>query len=218
MSRTGGRRQPTTRITLNRDYIAGVALTVIDTAGLDGFTMRKLGTALGADPMAAYRHFADQQDLFDGIAEAIFDELDMENLPWQEDWPELMSAYAHRLRSTLRRHPNAVPIFATRPVRSAAAIETGNWMLERLQGVGFTSAVALQFARCLREYVVGHILSQTVAAVAAQRSRKPAPNAPDYNNLAAAADATADTDHFEIGLTAMLDGFGKHLGEIADHS
>ncbi|WP_433627703.1 TetR/AcrR family transcriptional regulator C-terminal domain-containing protein [Nocardia sp. CA-120079] len=210
--------KPPTRIALNRDYIAATALTVIDTTGLDGFTMRKLGTALGADPMAAYRHFTDQQDLFDGIAEAMFDELDMETLPWQQDWPELMRAYAHRLRSTLRRHPNAVPIFATRPVRNTAAIETGNWMLERLQGVGFTPAVALQFARCLREYVVGHILSRTVAAVAAQRSRKPAPNTPDYNTLAAAADATADTDHFEIGLTAMLDGFSRHLGEIADHT
>ncbi|MEV6137273.1 TetR/AcrR family transcriptional regulator C-terminal domain-containing protein [Nocardia sp. NPDC051990] len=213
MSRTGRRGQPSTRTALNRDYIAAVALTVIDTAGLDGFTMRKLGAALGADPMAAYRHFTDQQDLFDGIAEAMFDELEMETLPWQQDWPELMSAYAHRLRSTLRRHPNAVPIFATRPVRSAAAIETGNWMLERLQDVGFTPAVALQFARCLREYVVGHILSHSVAA---QRSRKPTPNAPDYNALAAAADATVDTDHFDIGLTAMLDGFSRHLGEIAD--
>ncbi|WP_433730666.1 TetR/AcrR family transcriptional regulator [Nocardia sp. CA-129566] len=214
MNRPAGRRQPTpsTRTALNRDYIAAVALTVIDTAGLDGFTMRKLGAALGADPMAAYRHFTDQQELFDGIAEAMFGELEMETLPWQADWPELMSAYAHRLRSALRRHPNAVPIFATRPVRSAVAIETGNWMLERLQGVGFTPAVALQFARCLREYVVGHILSHTVAAVAAQRSRKPAPDAPNYNTLAAAADAAADSDHFEIGLTAMLDGFGKHLG------
>lgn len=68
-------------------------------------------------------------------------------------------------------------------------------MLERLQGVGFTPAVALQFAHCLREYVVGHILSHTVAA-----------------------DATADTDHFDIALTAMLDGFSRHLGEIADHT
>ncbi len=210
--------KPTTRIALNREYIAATALTVIDTAGLDGFTMRKLGAALGVDPMAAYRHFTDQQDLFDGIAEAMFDELDMETLPWQQDWPELMSAYAYRLRSALRRHPNAVPIFATRPVRSAAAIETGNWMLERLQGVGFAPAVALQFARCVREYVVGHILSHTVAAVAAQRSRKPTPNTPDYNTLAAAADATADTDHFDIGLTAMLDGFAKHLAGIADRT
>jgi len=31
--------------------------------------------------------------------------------------------------------------------------------------------------------------------------------------LAAADDAAEDSDHFAIGLTAMLDGFGKHLGE-----
>ena len=200
------RPAPTVRTTLNRDYIAAVALTVIDDAGLDGFTMRKLGAALRADPMAAYRHFTDQQDLFDAIAAAMFAELEMETLPWQEDWPELMRVYAHRLRSTLRRHPNAVPIFATRPVRSATSIETGNWMLERLQGVGFRAVIALQLVRCLREYVIGHILSRTVATVAARRK----PTTADLTQNAPP-EVPADPDHFEIGLTAMLDGFGKHL-------
>ncbi|MFQ6326584.1 TetR/AcrR family transcriptional regulator C-terminal domain-containing protein [Nocardia sp. CWNU-33] len=205
------RPAPSGRTTLNRDYIATVALTVIDEAGIDGFTMRKLGAALGADPMAAYRHFTDQQDLFDAIAAAMFAELEMETLPWQEDWPELMRTYAYRLRSTLRRHPNAVPIFATRPVRSATSVETGNWMLERLQGVGFPAAIGLQLARCLREYVIGHILSHTVATVAAQRSRTPAADSDGHRARIAAVDAVTNTDHFEIGLTAMLDGFGKHL-------
>ncbi|MGO4613686.1 TetR/AcrR family transcriptional regulator C-terminal domain-containing protein [Nocardia sp. 2YAB30] len=206
------RPRPTTRTTLNRDYIATVALSVIDETGLEGFTMRKLGAALGADPMAAYRHYTDQQDLFDGIAAAMFVELDMETLPWHEHWRDLMGAYAHRLRSTLRRHPNAVPVFATRPVRSKQAIETGNRMVEHLQEAGFAPVVAVQFARCLREYVIGHILGHAVGAVAAQRSKKPESGAPEYNSLAAAADAAAGVDHFEIGLDAMLDGFGRHLG------
>ncbi|WP_405160299.1 TetR/AcrR family transcriptional regulator C-terminal domain-containing protein [Nocardia sp. NBC_01499] len=188
---------PTTRTTLNRDYIAAVALTLIDQTGVDGFSMRKLGTALGADPMAAYRHFTDQQELFDGIAAAMFAELDMESLPWQEPWRDLMRAYAHRLRSTLRRHPNAVPVFATRPVRSELAIETGSWMVEHLQGAGFSATVADQLTRCLREYTIGHILSHAIATVTAQRTEQPE-------------QATA-TDHFDVGLDAMLDGFGHHL-------
>lgn len=205
-----GKAQPA-RGTLSRDRIAAVALSVIDADGLDGFSMRKLGTALGADPMAAYRHFTDQQDLFDGIAAAMFAELDMENLPWQENWRELMSSYAHRLRSTLRRHPNAVPIFATRPVHSASAIESGTWLIEHLQGAGFAPAPALQLTRCLREYVIGHLLSRTVAA---QRGSAPVPDVPVHHALAAATDAAAGIDHFDIGLAAMIDGFALRRDEI----
>ncbi|MBB5914273.1 AcrR family transcriptional regulator [Nocardia transvalensis] len=187
-----------------------MALSLIDAEGLEGFSMRRLGRALGADPMAAYRHFTDQQDLFDEVAASIFAELAMDELPWHGDWHELMRAYGHRLRSALRRHPNAVPIFATRPIRSPQAIATGNRMIARLRDAGFPPPVALQVSRCLGEYVSGHMLSWTSAAVAATRSRKPEPDAPGYDLLAAAADGAAGTDHFDLGLTAMLDGFDRY--------
>ncbi|WP_280366459.1 TetR/AcrR family transcriptional regulator [Nocardia wallacei] len=154
-----------------------MALSLIDDEGPERFSMRRLGKALGADPMAAYRHFTDQQDLFDEIAAAMFAELEMEKLPWQGEWRELMYAYGHRLRSVLQRHPNAVPIFATRPVRSPQAVAIGDRMISLLRDAGFEPPTALQVARCLAEYVSGHMLSWT-AAVTAARSRKPEPNTP----------------------------------------
>lgn len=204
---TPRKRTPPTRTALNRDYIAAVALTVIDETGLDGFSMRKLGIALGADPMAAYRHFTDQQDLFDGIAAAMFAELEMETLPWQEDWRDLLRAYARRLRSTSRRHPNAVPVFATRPVRSPAAAEIGNWMIERLQGTGFEPDHARQLTRCLHDYVIGHILSQAVAAARDGDTTRRGPKSDAREDVTLAEGG----EYFEIGVEAMLDGFADRL-------
>jgi len=80
---------PPTRLTLNRDYIATVALSLIDDIGLDKFSMRKLGTELGVDPMAVYRYFtdltADRQahptdDLATLIANGIIDDAPMPDL------------------------------------------------------------------------------------------------------------------------------------------
>ncbi|WP_433603130.1 TetR/AcrR family transcriptional regulator [Nocardia sp. CA-135953] len=202
------RLAPPTRTVLNREFIAMRALALVDEIGMDKFSMRKLGTALGTDPMAVYRHFTDQQDLFDGMAAAMFDELELEKLPWQADWREMMRAYAHRLRSILARHPDAVPIFATRPVRSATAIDVGNRMIMQLTAAGFAPAAALQLSRCLREFAIGHILSRVAAG---GRGHKPARDSPEYNELAAAADAAAG-DYFDIGLTAMFDGFDRNIG------
>jgi AcrR family transcriptional regulator len=200
-----------TRPTLSRDYIAAAALSLIDDIGLDKFSMRKLGAELGVDPMAVYRYFADQETLFDGIAETLFDELDVESLPWQATWRELCEEFCHRMRNTLLDHPHAVTVFVTRPVRSTAAIDTGNRMIALLHESGFTPAHALQVMRCLREFTVGHALTLAVVRHGRQhRSKKPPPDSPEYNLLAESADNARIDEHFPLGLTAMLDGFARY--------
>lgn len=206
-------RTPPTRTVLNREYIATVALDLIDRIGLAKFSMRKLGAELGADPMAAYRHYTDQEDLYDGIAELLFDQLDTDSLPWAKGWQDLSAAYCIRLRDTLLKHPHAVTVFASRPVRSPAAIAAGNRMIETISDAGFSTADALRITRCLREFTIGHALTIAVLTLGAdRRSRKPAPADPAYNLLAEAADGAAPGDHFEVGLTALLDGFSADRG------
>ncbi|GGQ20247.1 TetR/AcrR family transcriptional regulator [Streptosporangium pseudovulgare] len=200
--------EPPTRPTLTREYLATAALALIDTHGLRKFSMRKLGAAVGFDPMAVYRHYADQEDLFDGVAEALFAEIDVGTLPWDGPWRRLARDYCLRLRDTLLRHPHAVQVFATRPVRSPASIDTGVKMLTKLRDDGIPPAQALRLFRCLREFTVGHALAIAVTRLGAgRRSRRPGPGSPDYNLLAEAADATTPDDHFEAGLTAILHGF-----------
>jgi AcrR family transcriptional regulator len=199
---------PPTRPALNREYLATAALALIDAEGLRKFSMRRLGAVLGVDPMAAYRHFEDQEALFDGIAEALFAEMDADSLPWEAPWPELAAQYCRRLRDVLLRHPYAVSVFATRPVRSPASIEMGVRAVATLHNAGLPPATALRILRCLREFAVGHALSVSALQLGAQRrSRKPDKGSPQYNLLAQAADDTAPDDHFEVGLQAMLRGF-----------
>jgi TetR/AcrR family transcriptional regulator, tetracycline repressor protein len=199
-----------TKPTLSRDYIAAMALALIDDTGRDKFSMRKLGAELGVDPMAVYRYFTDQEALFDGIAETLFTELDVDSLPWHGPWRDLAEQYTRRLRDTLLNHPHAVTIFATRPVRSPAAIDTGNRMIALMTEAGFTPGVALQILRCLREFTIGHTLTLAVLQLGGERrSRKPSPDSPDYNLLARSADDAGTDDHFDLGLTAMLDSFTR---------
>ncbi|WP_329235613.1 TetR/AcrR family transcriptional regulator C-terminal domain-containing protein [Actinoallomurus sp. NBC_01490] len=207
--RTGG-TAPSRRVRapLTRDSIVAAALALIDSDGLARFSMRRLGAALGVDPMAVYRHVEDQEALFDAVAEAIFDELQVATLPWEGTWREVSQEYCRRLRDALLCHPNAVTVFATRPIRSRTSIDTGVKMIDKLREAGFPPGRGLQIVRCLREYTLGHALSVAVLRLgAADRSRRPRPGDPGYNVLAEAADATEADDHFELGLAAMLNGF-----------
>lgn len=190
--------------------VAAAALDLIDERGVGAFSMRKLGVRLGVDPMAAYRHFDDQEDLYDAVVEQIFAQLDPDVLPWDEGWRALAQRYCSCLRDVLLAHPHAVSLFATRPVRSTASIRTGVRMLEVFSADGFSPADGLRIARSLREFTIGHALSLAVVQLGSQeRSRKPEPGSPRYNLLAEAADATRIDDHFEPALRAMLDGFQR---------
>ncbi|MEU4229720.1 TetR/AcrR family transcriptional regulator C-terminal domain-containing protein [Nonomuraea sp. NPDC026600] len=200
----------TAKPTLSQDYIAGVALSVIDSMGLGKFSMRKLGAEIGVDPMAVYYYFEDQEALFDAVAELLFDEFDVDSLPWRGSWRALLERSYGRMRDTLVAHPHAVPVFASRPIRSAKAIATGNQTLASLREAGFAPEVALQMTRSLRDYTIGHAMGLAAVQLGARRrSRKPEPGAPGYDLLAESADAVGIDQHFDLGLTAMLDGFDR---------
>lgn len=201
------------RAGLTHAKIADAALALLDEVGIDAFSMRKLGQHLGVDPMAVYRHFRHQEDLFDAVAELLFDQIDLDALPWEGQWQELAQQYCRSLLHTLLAHPHAVTTFATRPVRSASSISTGVRMVEHFTSAGFTPANGLRIARSLRELTIGHAVSlSAVQSGSQERSRKPGPDDPHYNLLAQAADTTGIDDHFDIALTAMVVGF-EHLRE-----
>lgn len=203
------------RAGLTRDLIATAALRLVDEVGIAEFSMRKLGQRLGVDPMAVYRHFRHQEDLFDAIAELLFSELDIESLPWDEGWQVLAKQYCLSLSDVLLSHPLAVTTFATRPVRSSASIATGVRMIGLFGAAGFSPANGLRVARSLRELTIGHALSVAPVRLGFQdRSRKPNRGDPEYNPLAQAADATKVDDHFEVAVTAMLEGFDR-LRDVA---
>jgi TetR/AcrR family transcriptional regulator, tetracycline repressor protein len=195
------------RRTPEAGIVARRALAVLDEVGHSGFSMRRLGADLGVDPMAVYRRFADQEALFDGVAAALFDEIDVATLPWAGSWRETLEGFCRRLRDVLLAHPQAVRVYATRPVRSPAATAFGTRVLLRMAEAGIPSARALQMNRCLSEFVVGHAMALSAADDAAARSGKPEPGSEQYTVLAEAADAVGRDEHFELGLGTLLDGF-----------
>jgi AcrR family transcriptional regulator len=84
-------------VPLSRELVLRTALEIIDQDGVEGLSMRRLGRALGRDPMARYRYAAGKPALLDGVAELILDELtvDTQDDHWPRNyvpWPETLAA------------------------------------------------------------------------------------------------------------------------------
>ena len=206
-----------TRPALNPRHIVGTALAMIDREGVDGFSMRKLGSALEADPMAVYHYFPNKAALFDAIVEAIYTEIDTSGEA-PAAWDGAIAAYIYAARTAMRSHPGALALLATRPVNTAPVFALVEVVAARCVRAGASPIEALAMVNCLATYTVGHLLADVGAPVGGPEAPPPDPATLDASAIptlvaAMAAGWEFDADAvFDVGLRAMIAGFGSRYG------
>ena len=123
----------TVREPLNDDRICAAALRLIDQHGIDALSMRRLGTELGVDPMAVYRHIPGKDELLKAIVRRVFAQM-----PVPADtgpWATRVQHWARAYRSVAQAHPNLVLRIVTEPAVVAVAAVQANEALYRARDV-----------------------------------------------------------------------------------
>lgn len=120
--------------------------------------MRRLGAALGVDPMAVYGHLPDKAALVDGLVEIVLAEVDVPEATG--DWAHDLRAATRSARSTLLAHPAVVALVGTRPPVTPAAFALPEAVTAMLLGAGFTAEQAMDGFDCAGRLVVGHALAE----------------------------------------------------------
>jgi len=70
--RTDPAQEP--RTPLSRERVLRAAIALVDVAGIESLTMRRLGQELQVEAMSLYNHVADKDDILDGLADLVFSE------------------------------------------------------------------------------------------------------------------------------------------------
>jgi TetR/AcrR family tetracycline transcriptional repressor len=188
------------RGTLTRERILATALRLVDEGGMAALSMRRLGTELGVDPMAVYRHLANKRALVLGLAEQLFAGLGA--APEGEPWEQRVRAWARAYRDLGMAHPALVLHIVTDPEAVAVAAGHANIALRAaLEDAGLPAADVVRGAAVVADYVNGYVLG-AAAAVSA--------------GLAVTGGAE-DDDSFGFGLDLLLAGVAAqsrpHNGE-----
>src|SRR6478735_561103 len=202
------------REALSRERILQAALAIVDRAGLDAISMRRLGEELGVEAMSLYHHVPNKAAVLDGIFETVLMELPA---PTRSPlWQSALRSRARALRSVLRTHPNALPIFATRPAVTPGSLIHVEFVLEILRNAGLSVDDALSALQVLSAFVIGHALNSYAPAYADVEAR-PAYDQLDEQRFPRVREAaqkllTHDVEkEFELGLDVMLAGLEQHL-------
>jgi TetR/AcrR family transcriptional regulator, tetracycline repressor protein len=140
---------------LDRERIVEAAMAIIDDEGLEALSMRRLGAALGVNPMAAYYHVPNKAALYDLVLEAIMANVDTSAVETEGPLTERLKQAARAYRAAILAHPRAIPVLASRSLRTAAALRPVEPILGILFEAGLTATETVTAIDSFAQYILG---------------------------------------------------------------
>jgi AcrR family transcriptional regulator len=148
----------------NLEATLRATLDIIDQDGVEGLSMRRLGQALGCDPMSLYRHASTKAALLDLVAESVLAQLHLDVN--DDDWARQLRSLARQFRGLALAHPNLVGLLVTRPLSTPIAMWPMSTLrplesvLELLARAGFSDADGLRIYRLVYGSIQGQVLNE----------------------------------------------------------
>ncbi len=197
------------RLPLTRERIIASALALIDRDGLADFSLRRLGTFLGCEPMSIYHYFPSKAHLLDAVIDHVIGEF--ATRPPGADPIARLRQMMYSFRALAHRYPRLFQLLATHRLNTPTGVRVIDEVLELARNaVPNDDRLAAQWFRVLSYYVTGAALDETAGYAKGPSAAVPVSEAyvAEYcPHLAAAApyfkspwwDST-----FELGLESLL--------------
>ena len=209
-------RKRTPRGMLSRHTVMDAALTLADTSGFHGVTIRALAAQVGVPPMTLYAHFSNKERLLDGMFERALSRLFpiRSGLTWQEE----LTAGSKHARLLLLEHPHWLPLL-TRITVPISTLEFFDGLMKRMLRHG-GKAGALHAYSSVMSFTLGFVLVERMMAghgavpVPIQRLKLLRSMLPDlpketYEGIVRVApqfDAWSFNEVFDLGLRSLVAG------------
>jgi len=201
---------------LSKQRVVAEAVRLADLEGVDGLSMRRLATALGAGAMSLYHYVASRDELLDAMVDVVFGEI--EPPTGEGDWQTVMRRSALSTREALARHPWAIALMESRTTPGPANLRHREAFTACLRAAGFSVIHATHANWMLNSYVYGHALQeaalpfQTADGLAAMTESVYLPQLPPAefpalheSAVTLAASGYDPADEFLFGLDLILD-------------
>jgi AcrR family transcriptional regulator len=128
---------------LTREQIVSATMKLIDEHGLEGHSMRQLGAELGVDPSTVYYYIPSKNDLYNLIVDEIMSGIDLSADDPSTPVEDRLVAAAHEYLRALLVHPRAMPLAATRSLRTPQQIAGVESLVGMFFDAGFTPTETL---------------------------------------------------------------------------
>ena len=203
---------------LTAERIRDEALRLIDAEGLEAFSTRRLGAALGCEAMAIYWYYPSKDALLDAVVEALISRLPVEEAT-PGDWIDAFRKLAHGYRRLAHQHPNAFALLATRRFATEGTYRFLDGLFELARHGGLDDRQTARFYRLVSSYCSGVALNELAALGDAKRAAASAEVAAEAKAAREAFPTLAsvsswlEPEHFDevfdFGLELLLDALQR---------
>lgn len=140
------------------DKIVEAAIEIIDSEGLDAFSLRALARHLGAGNMSLYYYVPNREGLLTLVLDEVIGSVSLQRLP--SDPVDAVSTLAKRFIIAFADHPETIPLFVLDPVysigpRSAAFFDRVVGLLRQLE---LPDEMIAETTIALIDYLSGHLI------------------------------------------------------------
>ncbi|MFF0065051.1 TetR/AcrR family transcriptional regulator [Streptomyces sp. NPDC005279] len=221
------RRRPTKNgAVLSERLIVETALRMLREHGSAGLTVRRLGTALGADPSTLYRYFSGIDDLTLAIGNML---VGRALACWEDtgDWRADLRDLGLRIHAAYLEHPQAAVLTASRVTGKGYEVAADETTLGLLRTAGFpdSEAVRIYHAFIDQSLAFAALDAASLALPAAARTadeevwratyaRLPAATHPHIAATAHLLVARMNHSAYPTALEMLLDSASTRLAEV----
>lgn len=138
---------------LSKDRVIGAAIKLADAGGIEALSMRKLGSELGVEGMALYHHFANKNQLIEGMIDRVHSEIDIPTNT--SDWKTFMQKRAYSALDVVARHAWAATLMEAGLKPGPATLQDREAILRCFREAGFTVAMTVHAITVLDIYIYG---------------------------------------------------------------
>lgn len=190
---------------LSTERICRGALEIVDTAGLDALSMRRLAEQLGVRAASLYNHVATKEQLLHAVADSVMTSVDVSG--FAVDWPTGLRTWARSYRAALAAHPNMVPFMASGPERRETALHRADAVHGGLTEAGWPQRYATMIGASTKYLVLGAAMGSFSAGFVDDAEIYD-DRFPHLHHAHLLREHAEEIDHesFELALAALIDG------------
>lgn len=205
---------------LSSEEIVKSAVALLEEEGEQGFSIRKVGTKVGCDPMAVLYHFKSKAGLEQAMADALNAELTPVDA--KTPWRTRLSALAHQYRDLALRYPRTFPLLLRFWVTGPADYRHAEMIYQALADAGFEDRRTVDI--CFGFYAsilglaaaeVGGMLQPATAENLAEVRNLPAADFPMTTRLVPAFEAQRPAEVYALMVETVLTGIEQLLHRSA---
>lgn len=147
------------RRAIGREQIVESAFQLLDEAGIEGVSLRKVACQLGIRAPSLYWHFKSKRALVDAMADALIEDV-ARDIPAGQPWRTTLLQIAQELRHGFKAHRDGARVYAGTYLASENVLRLGESMIKALAEAGAPVDFAATAAMDLGYYVMGFVIEE----------------------------------------------------------